>query len=619
MPSDALPNLRRDFWGVLLLPALTLLLIPAAGWAFAHLAESDGDRRVWASVDRTVDQATDATPEQKAEEKAFYRRNPPSKVCDTDDERLSGYRAAVCEVGSAFWQFRAARLTSGFAFGLGVLALVLAVGLSTLAWGLPRLQYVAFIVGWYSLVAITAIELVLQGALATWLSYWVTALLVHVYLLKLIALVAAAALAGVTVALKGLLTRPRVIQNVEGSLVEREQAGALWSRLEALAQRVGTRAPDSLIAGIDDNFFVTETPAQVGAREVNGRTLYVSLPLLRLLSATEADAVLAHELAHFLGGDTAELARLSPTLTRFDTFLAHLGTAHASLPAFYVLRMFRAVFEVARQRERRAREFRADQAAARATSGDDLAKALLKVTAYSSHRATTEHSLFEATSEHSTLDLKTRLAEGLRAHVATPDFSARLVAANTPHPFDSHPPLEARLQAVGTSVAAAECPALVSSWPSRTWMDDFPGAAAVEYQLWSDYEARFVTAHELALTHRYRPDTESEQALIEKHFPERTFRLKSGALILVTWNAIVVADRPRLPWTEVLSITIDDQLRLSLHHCQGSSAGFGPTAVLLSAVDDRQAFEEVVAAYWRRTQAASDWAARNGRPNAVSL
>ena len=47
-----------------------------------------------------------------------------------------------------------------------------------------------------------------------------------------------------------------------------------------------------------------------------GRTLYVSLSLLRVLEQDEADAVLAHELAHFHGGHTAVSASLVPMQAR---------------------------------------------------------------------------------------------------------------------------------------------------------------------------------------------------------------------------------------------------------------------------------------------------------------
>ena len=59
-----------------------------------------------------------------------------------------------------------------------------------------------------------------------------------------------------------------------------------------------------MIAGIDDQFFVTEHPVTIQHADWKGRTLFVSLSLLRTMPEDETRAALAHELAHFSGNDT---------------------------------------------------------------------------------------------------------------------------------------------------------------------------------------------------------------------------------------------------------------------------------------------------------------------------
>src|SRR5690606_26876528 len=101
----------------------------------------------------------------------------------------------------------------------------------------------------------------------------------------------------------------------------------------------------------------------------------------------EADAVLLHELAHFSGEDTLYSQRISPLLMRFQNYLEGLYAGVVARPVFYFAVLFRALYEISLGKLSREREFRADRLAAERTSPQDMAHALLRITAYSQYRA----------------------------------------------------------------------------------------------------------------------------------------------------------------------------------------------------------------------------------------
>jgi Zn-dependent protease with chaperone function len=199
---------------------------------------------------------------------------------------------------------------------------------------------------------------------------------------------------------------------VAGEPLEREKSPALWRRIDALSQRLGTQPPQQILGGIDNNFFVTEHPVHVEQRVFHGRSLFVSLSLLKRLSKQEADAILAHELAHFSGGDTEYSKRIAPLLSRYASYMALLYGSALSRPVFYFMLFYWSMLQLSLGRESRERELRADKIAADATSPASVGHALLKVAAYSCYRARVEQGLFERNRAHSDLDIAHGVAVG---------------------------------------------------------------------------------------------------------------------------------------------------------------------------------------------------------------
>jgi Zn-dependent protease with chaperone function len=376
-----------------------------------------------------------------------------------------------------------------------------------------------------------------------------------------------------------------------------------------LAARLGAEPPRAIVAGIDDNFFVTEAPTPLASgATADGRLLYVSLPLLRTLEPREADAIFGHELAHFHGGDTAASARLAPALVRYHAYASSLAEGGLTRPASLVMRLYRAVFELALAAEQRRREHRADAAAARLTTADDLARSLVKVTSYSSFRARTERTLFEERAAHQgSLALRSRIDEGLPAHAASQGFLEELQGHAVPHPFDSHPPLAERIAAVGAAVRPEDAPALLQARPARTWADEVLTGEAVEARLWEAYEARFQAVHQQSLAWRYLPATEEERAHVLHYFPDLEFAWKAPAVLRITYQALTLADGTVVSFGTVEAATeqketFSHKLIITVRDGEGKKS---KVKVDLRPVGkEADAFTQAFGTYWRRDQSA---------------
>ena len=249
--------------------------------------------------------------------------------------------------------------------------------------------------------------------------------------------------------------------HVMGQIVTREQAPRLWSFVGMVAQRIGASLPDAIVAGLDRGFFVTEHPVRLysGAEAPAGRVLYLPLPYMAFMNEPEVAAVIGHELGHFMGEDTVYSQRFSPIYAAAVRYIVAVTGSHRvggdgwlsllTRPVAIFDEMFLDSFHEAVSFWDRKRELAADAVGAQAAGARAVAASLLRVAA-----------------------LEPRVSEALAAQWdAGPDVSGsvldqvrQLVAAKgmenpsehlhnrQAHPFDTHPELAARLDAVGIAV-----------------------------------------------------------------------------------------------------------------------------------------------------------------------
>lgn len=599
---------RKQLAKTFILPLLSLFLLPLLGYLFVQHAIPEIDAAILASIERSIDKDAILSQSDKQVEKAFFRDHPPSSVCGNSDAKLAKYRQGVCAPYSELWQFKLAGRVSFATLMVGGLVLFAILTLGALAFFNRGAQHLSFVLGWRLLVLVSALEMIVQGALAVWLSFWATAFFSGHYYPKLILLIGILVALGVLTTVGSIFKRVPRNTEIDAELLPEAEAPALWARVRSIAAKLKTPAPDQVVAGIDSNFFVTEAPLTVGGKTVQGRSLYVSLPLLRVLDRHEADAVLAHELAHLRGGDTASSAALGPKLAQYDFYCHMMQSAAATLPVYYLMQLYRVIFELALKRESREREFVADRTAAALVSAQAIIQSLIKIGAYSNFRRKIETKLFEHDQQHGdALGIAQFVASGLVPYAGSEDFLEEMKSVDVPHPFDTHPSLPERMANVAHRVNEAEFGRIVSGMPAESWIAYVPGAQGVEQRLWAAYEKGFAAAHERNLAYRYEPADEREKTIVLKYFPPVTFDLKAGKRIGLGYAGITLPEQTEvLSWDKVAKIRYEDGYGgdvLHIEHPEKGWLGSKTSKVKLPGLKkDRARFKELLGLYMSRHQ-----------------
>ena len=247
--------------------------------------------------------------------------------------------------------------------------------------------------------------------------------------------------------------------DIYGGELTEQQAPALWARVRDLAKRLEALEPENIVVGFLDGFYVTSSDVLLhpGERRLQGRTLYLPLPLLAVLSRSESDAVIAHELAHFSGEDTEYSMRFMPIYQGAGRNIGVVGEhmeggllqGLLTMPAYALAVHFMQRFDFAVSHWSRKRELLADAAGARIGGPQALVDSLMRISA------------LEALIDHHQAELCMRpqewpedLLAATLEYLATqrlclPDDE---LADELGHPTDSHPPTRQRIQALGLSV-----------------------------------------------------------------------------------------------------------------------------------------------------------------------
>ncbi|BCQ41366.1 hypothetical protein ERHA54_39690 [Erwinia rhapontici] len=601
---NQLTALKKGYAKVFLWLLVTLFLIPTITLVFAEYGTRQLDQEYSEIfIDDARGQGQDVNKLT-----AFLQQNPPSSVCGVVPDDLLDYQGAVCAEKSELWQFWMMDKVAFWTLVGGVAMLLMIVLFSVLAFKNRQGQLQSLTLARPFLMLASALEVLVQGGMLVWLSFWGTAFFTQTYYPKLVMAMGLLVLVAMFYMIRGIFKKLPRDEDVEGEVVTREAAPELWARIDALASQVGTTPPDHIIAGIDTNFYVTEAPLSVNEQALNGRKLYVSIPLLRQLTTAQADGVMVHELTHLHEGDTASGALLGPKLHRFDQYIHLMSSDVSTLVVFYPLCLYRMLFELAWQRNSREREFVADRSAANVITPAAIVESLIKISAYASYRSEVEQMLFENKTLHGNeLGISKAIAIGLPQHVNSPDFISVMREQNVPHPFDSHPPLADRMRNVGYTIDETGYAAIAAELPTESWVDLMPVASDIEQHLWQKYEQDFSSAHEQSLAWRYEPEGEEETALVLKHFPPAAWTLKDGNPIEITYQGIVKPGTAELlPWDNIKNINVIRRFGtdvLYLQHVQPNAAGKKRTEIRLPGVKkDIEVFKYTLSHYWQRHQ-----------------
>jgi len=231
-----------------------------------------------------------------------------------------------------------------------------------------------------------------------------------------------------------------------------------------IAKKLNAKMPDNVVIGLQPTFFATSSPVYTpyGKAPLKGQTLHLSLPLLNHFTEGELKAVIGHELGHFSGGDTTYSMRFAPVYmglsTASEVFSAKDRplTRVLSMPAKLLIDDLIYAFSVVERRIGRAREHRADQSGAKVSSPEDIAYSLLKSSLLGSIWNEQMQTLVERGMKgRFSRNVVRSFSESVRLDVDRARIAPLLQYAlgdSVPHPVDTHPPTEDRIEAFGLSL-----------------------------------------------------------------------------------------------------------------------------------------------------------------------
>lgn len=385
-------------------------------------------------------------------------------VCSDAGVRAEPNLAQFCEEVDNLALMRDA----SYAVGAGVIALpifywicsaVIGSSRAALAWFFPHIVRL-------SLLALAGIVLVQGGILvsAVMIGESYIAGQVHVGLLFFVGL-------GALVACGTLLSQALILGRkqesvVDGRVLKRETHPKIFKIVEEVAKKLNAHPPNNIVAGLEPTFFATSARVRVPgeAKALKGETLFVSLPLSRVLSVEEFVAVLGHELGHFRGKDTAYSLKFAPVYAGLSSALHSIGSRAENgeaggamtipaLPAISLLSFMLEVFARNESKISRVREFAADKTATEVAPPQALAAALMKIALLAPlwpslvrmsgeriNKGAVFQNLSVAFGDYAQFDLDPNKVQGLLGEI----LETRIT-----HPTDSHPPIGERVRALG--------------------------------------------------------------------------------------------------------------------------------------------------------------------------
>jgi Zn-dependent protease with chaperone function len=264
---------------------------------------------------------------------------------------------------------------------------------------------------------------------------------------------------------------------ITGRNLSRSEQPRLWQFIDDVASKLGVSSPQSVVCGLPPHFFAIAGDAKIrGRRErLLPNTLYLSLPLMRVMSPRELECTMGHELGHFIGEDRAYTSNFvsifSASIRSLEAIRDH-GTL-VILPAFMVLALFLEAFGIAGLAVSRKRELEADRFGISVSDIRAYTSSLLRIVALSPlwysvlQTAAKEGGLKNASATFNAL------ATDFVSSVDRADMLSKIASMRVAHPTDTHPTIAERFRAHGQELNGAE--SLIDLPPDRSiaLVDDY--------------------------------------------------------------------------------------------------------------------------------------------------
>ncbi len=350
------------------------------------------------------------------------------------------------------------------------------------------------------LVFITLIFLaalvIVQGAILTYGVYVAEAYAiqrVHFFLIGAIGL--GALVGGSKLIYSSFNLYKKQTHSVLGKKLDSNKHPKIFTLIKEVSEKLGARVPEHIVVGLEPNFYVTSADVNVLGENLTlkGETLYLSLPLARILTMEEIKGIIGHELGHFRGVDTHYSLKFAPIYSSLCHALAAMGdnkdegsvSSISVLPAFTVLSYIINVFHQNVSSINREREYEADKAATEVVDPKSLASSLLKIGLYAHAWGRLEKRVIERMQEGKiTRNLSLLFSSIVKYDVnenSIPNFVKEIAQETISHPTDSHPPTANRITELGLNINDIERKLLIV--PESTCIELFDNPRSIEESL----------------------------------------------------------------------------------------------------------------------------------------
>src|SRR5579864_2033981 len=244
-----------------------------------------------------------------------------------------------------------------------------------------------------------------------------------------------------------------------GMLLDRASFPRLFAEIESIAAALNEPVPTEVYLIGDANAFVADRGGLMGFG--SRRIMAFGLPLLSTMTVSQFRAVLAHEFAHYYGGDTslgpwvyrtkASIIRIFENIGSVGELarIAILGVMYmvvATLLKGYFIAFLRIINIVSRKQE-----YRADELACLIAGRQNLIEGLQAI-----HRAAVAWNFYWNNEVAPSLDdgCLVAVGDGFQRFIAVPDVSSAIskdlsqrLQEEKVQPYDTHPPLRDRIAA----------------------------------------------------------------------------------------------------------------------------------------------------------------------------
>jgi Zn-dependent protease with chaperone function len=407
-----------------------------------------------------------------------------SELCKQPDVRADADLAETCNLSDNMQLLKTGAVVAAI---LGV-ALLIAIRIAgTVSKKSRILLLLLFAPGLHITMLATSVLVVLYAALGMAAIYYGEAALIgRIHYGIMLALGLGAIFGVVSVIRAQFSTIKKATITVLGKRLTAEKYPRLWQFAHELATKMGAQSPDAIVAGLEPNFYVTEANVICLDGKLTGRTMFLSLPLCRILSLDEMKAILGHELAHYKGLDTRFSRQFYPiyrgaTQGLIDVSSGFSGNGGAAqvalLPALVTLSYFLDSFSVSEKAISRGRELVADSEAAKIVTARNLATSLVKLHSFSDSWSVIRKEMQHALGQGKQLINISMLFALVARQRASSEVMDSVSEEGPVHPTDTHPPLSQRLKNLNLTIEEVGCDSaeLSPSNPATNLVDNLEG------------------------------------------------------------------------------------------------------------------------------------------------